>query len=314
MKLLKKDSRGLAFSFDMLLALIPITLVLGLVAANMGNIMYDTQDLVYRSSAERAAQDTTNALLKTSGDPYNWEALSSSQVKSIGMAKYDPQNKLPREYVLSVDKVGAVTPSMVQNILGNQYSFQMLITTPVVGGDQRTIINMTSGGNTKTKDTASDVVAVERIVTISEFEIVAELYNVRLTGQPITLTEYFPTNKAYLDVFDYYVYVDNADLVSSGWAEINGVSGNERVIPTSAFPIPAGSPPYLVRKIDPVTHKLKNETDLQMNKIETRLAGSPGDTADVYVIRVPKGTPIEKITPENVKGVKSKFVLYVWLR
>lgn len=280
---------------------------MGLVVANMGNAMYETQDIVYRSAIERASQDTANALLKTSGDPYNWENLTSSQVRSVGMAKYDPTNKLPIEYVLSIDKVGAVTPTRVQNLLGSQYSFQLLIKTMETGD---TIRDMTSLGNTKTKETASDVVAVERIVLVSEFDIVAEFKNIRLTASPITLTQYFPTNKAYLDAFDYYVYVDNSDRVSSGWVEVNGVTGVNRVIPTSDFP----SPPPLVRKIDPVVQKLKNETDLQQNRVQTRLAGSPGDTADVYVIKVPKGTPIERINPENIYGVRAKFVLYVWSR
>jgi hypothetical protein len=273
----------------------------------MGNAMYETQDIVYRSAIERASQDTANALLKTSGDPYNWENLTSSQVRSVGLAKYDPTNKLPIEYVLSIDKVGAITPTRVQNLLGSEYSFQLLITTDGTG---YTIRNMTSLGNTKTKETASDVVAVERVVLVSEFDIVAELKNIRLTAKPITLTQYFPTNKAYLDAFDYYVYVDNSDRVSSGWVEVNGVTGVNRVVPTSAFP----STPPLVRYIDPVTQKLKNETDLQLNMVQTRLAGSPGDTADVYVIKVPKGTPIGNIKPENVHGVRAKFMLYAWSR
>jgi hypothetical protein len=280
---------------------------LGLVAANMGNIMFDTQDVVYRSSMERSAQDTSNALLKTSGTPYDWETRGASQVKSVGLAKYDSSNKLPLEYVLSTDKVGAITPANVQSMLGNQYSFQLLITTLKTG---KTIRDLNSVGNTKTREDAPDVVAVERIVSISEFDIVAELKNIRLTKSPITLTEYFPTNRAYLDAFDYYVYVDNSDKVSSGWVEINGVTGNQRVVPTSEFP----SSPPLIRYIDPVIQQLKNGETLQQNRIQTRLAGSPGDTMNVYVIRVPKGTPSQDINPENIHGVKAKYVLYVWTR
>ncbi|MDD3754567.1 MAG: hypothetical protein PHQ17_08435 [Methanobacterium sp.] len=307
LKLFKKDSRGIAFSLDLLLALIPITIILGLVAASMGNIMYDTQDVVYRSSMERSAQDTSNALLKTSGNPYNWETLGASQLKSVGLAKYDTSNKLPLEYVLSTDKVGAIAPANVQSMLGSQYSYQLLITTLKTGNIVR---NLNSVDNTYTKETATDVVAVERIVSISEFDIVAELKNIRLTKSPITLTEFFSTNRAYLDAFDYYVYVDNSDKVSSGWVEINGVSGNSRVVPPNAFP----STPPLVRYIDPVVQQLKNGETLQENRIQTLLAGSPGDTMDVYVIRVPKGTPSQDINPENIHGVKAKYVLYVWTR
>ena len=41
---------------------------------------------------ERSAQDTSNALLKTSGTPYDWGPGSS---KICGLAKYDSSNKLP---------------------------------------------------------------------------------------------------------------------------------------------------------------------------------------------------------------------------
>ena len=302
----KRDSGGLALSLDLLLALIPITIILGLVAANMGNIMYETQDTIYRSSIERSAQDTANALLKTSGDPYNWEKLSASQVKSVGLAKYDNSSKLSKEYVLSVDKVGAVTPSRVQSLLGSQYGFYLNITT--LNGSQ--IRNLTSENDTKNLNTASDVVTVERLVLISEFDIVAEFKNIRLTSKPPTLTSYFPTNQAYLDAFDYYVYIEKSNFVSSGWVEVNHVTGTNRAVGTND---PWNVPP-LVKKIDPVIQKLYNETNLRDNIVQTQLRGSPGDTASVYIIQVPKGTPIEKVSPAGAAGVRAKFRLHVWTR
>jgi len=292
------------------LALIPITIVLGLVAANMGSIMYDTQDLVYRTSVERAAQDTANALLKTSGDPYNWETLSSSQIKSVGLAKYNPDNKVPIEYVLSTEKIAFATPSRVQNLLGSLYSFQLVITTfPTLTNGSYIIRDITSEGNTNTKESASDVVAVERVVRVSGFDILLELKNIRGTGKPITKNGNFPTSEAYLDAFDYYVYVDNADQVTSGRVEINDVSGNNRVIGPNDW---STSP--LVVKIDPETQKLKNQELPQMNNVEARLTGKPGSIMDVYIIRVPKGTPKESVNPYTIHGEKAKFVLYVWTR
>lgn len=279
----------------------------------MGNIMFDTQDVVYRSSMERSAQDTSNALLKTSGTPYDWETRGASQVKSVGLAKYDSSNKLPLEYVLSTDKVGAITPANVQSMLGNQYSFQLLITTLKTG---KTIRDLNSVGNTKTREDAPDVVAVERIVSISEFDIVTEFKNIKLLSRPPQYTGYFLTNRAYLDAFDYYVYIENADKVSSAttsWVEINGVSGNNRVVPSNAFQ----STPTLVRYIDPTVQQLKNTQNLQQNSVKVSLtlrSAQLGDSASVYVIRVPKGTPSQDINPENIHGVKAKYVLYVWTR
>ena len=307
LRIIKGDSKGYALSLDLLLALIPITLMLGLVTANMGNIMYEAQDTIYRSSNERVAADTANTLLKTAGDPYDWETNPTS-VKVVGWAKYDYNNRLPMEYVLTPQKVGATNTSLIQNILGSNYGYYLTIVGMESGS---TIVNMTSSGNTyRNFNNASDVVKVERIVIMSAFDIVAQFQNIRLTKQPITLTQYFPTNRAYLDMYDYYVYVDKSDSVSSGWVEINDVTGVNRVVPTSDFP----SDPPLVRYIDPSTQKLKNQTNLQSNKVTTRLAGSPGDTANVYVLQVPKGTPIGLIDPYGPQRVRAMFNLYVWTK
>ncbi len=307
LKIIKGDSKGYALSLDLLLALIPLTLILGLVTANMGNIMYEAQDTIYRSSNERVVADTANTLLKTSGDPYDWET-NSSPVKVVGLAKYDYNNHLPTEYVLTPQKVGALNYLAIQNILGSQYGFLLTITGVPSGN---TIVNMTSSGSTNANfNNASDVVKVERLVLVSAFDIVAEFKNVRLTRSPATLTKYFPTNRAYLDMYDYYVYVDKSDSVSSGWVQVNDVTGVNRVVQTSDFP----SDPPLVRYINPVTQQLKNGTNLQSNKVSTRLAGSSGDTADVYVLQVPKGTPINLIDPYGPQRVRAMFNLYVWTK
>lgn len=307
LKIIKGDSKGYALSLDLLLALIPITLMLGLVTANMGNIMYETQDTLYRSSNERVAADTANTLLKTSGDPYDWETNPSS-LKVVGLAKYDYNNHLTSEYVLTPQKVGALNSLAIHNILGSQYGFLLTITGVPSGN---TIVNMTSSGSTNVNfNNASDVVKVERLVLVSAFDIVAEFKNIRLTRSPATLTKYFPTNNAYLNMYDYYVYVDNSDSVSSGFVEVNDVGGNDQIVKSNDFP----STPPLVREIDPVTQKLKNGTNLQSNKVETQLRGSPGDTADVYVLQVPKGTPINLIDPYGPQRVRAMFNLYVWTK
>ena len=307
LRIIKGDSKGYALSLDLLLALIPITIMLGLVTANMGNIMYETQDTLYRSSNERVAADVANTLLKTSGDPYDWETNPTS-LKILGWAKYDYNNYLPMEYVLMPQKVGASSPSLIQNVLGSQYGFLLTITSVPSGN---TIVNMTSSGSTNANfNNASDVVKVERLVLVSAFDIVAEFKNVRLTRSPATLTKNFPTNRAYLDMYDYYVYVDNSDSVSSGFVEVNDVGGNNQIVKSNDFP----STPPLVRKIDPVTQKLKNQTNLQSNKVETQLRGSPGDTADVYIIQVPKGTPEGLINPYGPQRVQAMFNLYVWTK
>ena len=61
------------------LALIPITLLLGFVAADMDNLLYQMEDTVFRSSMDRAAGDAVSTLLETSGDPTDWEVNGNTQ-------------------------------------------------------------------------------------------------------------------------------------------------------------------------------------------------------------------------------------------
>lgn len=299
-----RDSRGYALSLDLLLALIPLTLVLGLVAADMDNVMYQMQDVIYRGSTERVAADTMNTLLQTSGDPYNWETLTGSEVKVVGLAKYDDVTKIPHKYWLSPGKLGAVDSSHIQNILGNQYGFNFEV---ISLNTNITIRNITSLDNTKVNfNNASDIVKVERVVLTSKFDIVAQLENLRGTGQPQTYTSSFPTNIAYNNAYDYWVYM-NVPGVSSGYVDING----ERVVPTNYFPI---EPPLVVEKINPITAQLKNQTELQPNSVSIELRGSPGDFADVYIIQVPKGTPKSEVDPTGADRIRCKVQLYVWPR
>ena len=67
LSLLSDDSRGFAISLDLLLALIPITLVIGFVASDMDNLLFQMEDTVFRSSMDRAAGDAIGTLLQTSG-------------------------------------------------------------------------------------------------------------------------------------------------------------------------------------------------------------------------------------------------------
>jgi hypothetical protein len=293
-------------SLDLLLALIPITIMLGLVAANMGNIMYDTQDTIYRSSLERASADTVNTLLKTSGDPYNWENISSSQVKVVGLAKYD-SNLQPIEYVLSPQKLGTLNasgPQAVQNIIGDQYGFYIVITP--LNSSETVLWNLTSTGTSK--DAAKDVVKVQRDVIYGGFDIVSTIKGATHDGgmpQNWNAKDPFPTNKYYNQIYDYYVLIIDRGITSASI-----VVNNHEVLSQNDFkgydrnsnwtvPIPSSY--------------LQNGTGFAYNNFAANFVAS-GGSMDVYVVQVPKGTPQDQVTYENARGQKYLFQFYAWTK
>lgn len=95
MGFLDDDQRAFVISLDLLIAIIPLTIMIGMVTADMGNIMFQIEDTVFRGSMDRVAADTMNSLLETSGTPPNWE--KTGNLSLVGLAKYDQSKGKPIE-------------------------------------------------------------------------------------------------------------------------------------------------------------------------------------------------------------------------
>lgn len=314
MGLLDRDSRGYALSLDLLLALIPLTILLGVVAADMDNMFYQMEDTVFRGSNERVAADVLDTLLETSGDPYNWEQ-SNTTPKVVGLARYDLSKQMPIQNVLSPYKVGAVKSSQIQSLLGNEYGYFFSMSYLKTGTNVK---NISSTPTITSADsiTAQDVVRIERNVLYSEFEIVSEGINIRATGKSNPVSSppnTFMTNVAYNEAFDYWIYLESVGptTVSSGWVTINGF---DMVYPTDF----RSGTVLVVKQIPIVDDKgnliLKNESNLLPNSVVLMIEGSPTDKMNVYIIQVPKGTPESAVDPEGGKRQPCRVEFFVWLR
>lgn len=302
-----RDSRGYALSLDILLALIPLTLILGLAAADMDNLMYEVQDAVYRGGTERVAADTMNTLLTTSGDPYNWENNVNSTVVP-GLARYDLSSNQSEKYYLLPRKVINIQNAQIQNLLGDQYGFAFNISS--LNGNVN-VLRRGSFNNGLVDPSAEDVVRVERIVLYGQYEIVSEALNIRGTGKPLTIAgNVFQTNVQYNQLFDYYVYVNSTGItsVTAAWVDIN----DNNVVKSNDFGGGGNPVNPVVKLIDPTY--LQNETELMDNTVTVVLAGSPTDKMNVYILQVPKGTPASEIRLNGANTARYRATLYVWLR
>lgn len=300
-----RDSRGVAISLDILLALIPLTIMLGIVAADMDNIMYQMEDAIFRSSTERVAADTVDTLLKTSGNPYNWEdTFSGSNSGVIGLAEYDEFTHKPYPYVVSPGKMGAVssTPALVTNLTGSKYGYFIKISNV---NTKSTVITAGNAGGVNTA--AKEIVRVDRNINYGKLKVLSKIEDVvRYTSTPRDYTnppQPFYTSSASLVAYDYYVLVINRDITSAR-VVING----ESIVDPNDFK--KGISP-IVKLIDP--QFLQNETDMQSNTvILQQVASKPGCELDMYIIRAPKGTPESEITLNNTKAQKCYFEFFMW--
>ncbi len=298
MRKIKDDSEGYVFSLDLLLALIPLTILLGMATADMDAMFYLTQEGVYQSSLQRVATDAASALLETSGTPHNWEQTGNPSV--VGIAKFSDSAQAPIENDISPAKLGGLNSTNLGELIGPEYGYFINITTV------RNNSNYYSLGTYN--NSAQNIARVERLVQLAKFEVVSEGTGVRNTGSPRDFTSPpnpFQTNIAYNNQFNYYVLVYNYGITSAR-VVING----QTVVPQNQF---QNNVPF-VRRIIP-SNILQNQTELRDNSVVLQqVASKPGEYFDAYVVRVPKGTPEDQITLENARPILGRFVMYVWVK
>lgn len=298
MRKIDKDQEGFVFSLDLLLALIPLTILLGMAAADMDAMFYLTQEGVYQTSLERVGRDTVSALLETSGTPINWEETGNPTV--IGLAKYDDRKDAPIENDLSPTKLGAMNVTNMQELIGEEYGYFINITTVDTNHTYYTLGSYDAS--------QENIARIERLVQLAKFEVVSDGTGVRNTGAPRDFSsppDPFKTNFAINEKYDHYVLVYNR-RISSASVVINDqtVIGQQDFNPQVTF---------IRRKID--REILKDEVDLLDNSVVLRqVASRPGQDFDVYIVRVPKGTPEDLVTPEDARPILGRFVLYIWVR
>ena len=269
-----------------------------MVGADMDNIFYDVQDAIYWGSNNRVAMDTLDTLLETSGDPVTWEKTGNPTV--AGLAIYDPTTG-PLEGTIDTNKLIVLQNKDISNITGPEYGFFLNVSSLKTGNTLKSFGSF----NNSTRDR----VRVERVALYSNLEIVSSAKNLmRFRGnENRTYTNPpnpFQTNKDYLNLYDYYVIVNNTGY-DSATVSIN----NNQVIT-----------PDMIKKQNGIINAtvnetyLKNNTYFDNNTVTVWVASTPGSTLDVFVVQVPKGTPPDEVTLDNAKPQKCKVELYLWTK
>lgn len=301
MGFLSRDSRGFALSLDLLLAIIPLTIVLGFVAADMDNLLYQMEDTVFRSSMDRSASDAVTTLTQTSGDPVTWERTGNPSV--VGLAQYDTTKGAPIEGTVDPIKLGAVTQPQIQSLIGNNYDFYMVVKTINKTGSTQTLRTL---GNSSYAS-AKDVVRVERDFRASKFKVVSSLVGqIRYTGG---IRNYnvppFETSSTMNQTYDYWILLANnvgftAASVSINNNAINFTSG------TMNTPVMINSN-YL--KLNS-----SNPNQFYNNTVTMNATGAFPSSIDIYIVQAPKGTLANEINTDTVVPKYSSLVFYLWLK
>ena len=302
MGILSRDSRGFALSLDLLLAIIPITLLLGFVAADMDNLIYNMEDVVFRSSMDRTAGDAVNTLLETSGVPPNWETTGNSSI--VGLAQYDTSKNGPIEGTIDPVKLASLNPGQVQNLIGTQYNFYLDVSTINKTGTPSSL--KTLGNNSYSS--APDVVKVEKDVLASKFKSISYLVGqIRYTGGPITFTiPSFQTSFNSNQSYDYWILIVNNVGFTSATVSVNN----------NAISFPSATNMTYARLISSNYLNLNatNPNYFYNNTVTLNATGTFGSSMDIYIVQAPKNVTSPEINYNTVVPRNSKLDFYLWLK
>ena len=304
MGLISGDSRGQLFSLDLLFALIPLVLVLGMVASDMDNIMYFVQDTVFQGSTDRVAVDAMNTLLETSGQPTYWEQTGTATI--AGLAPCD-SNGVPIEGMISTAKLSALKPADVQKIVGDNYGFYLNIseidntTHPVSYKPLRTVSSGGSGFN----NTAPNIVKVEKTALYSDvvYSIIGQIKGSGTSRSYNTATfNCFQTNDLYNQTYDYWVLINNSGYTAANVTVTinNGTVTLQNSSDTSTLLTMINSTFLNLNSGNPVT-----------NTVTVTANGNPDSYMDFYIVQVLKGT---NATSSEEDQKSCRFEFYLWAK
>ena len=299
--LLSDDSRGFAISLDLLLALIPITLVIGFVASDMDNLLFQMEDTVFRSSMDRAAGDAVGTLLQTSGTPSDWEINGNTNI--VGLAQIDPSTNTSMQGTIDPLKLAALTAPQVQQLVGKQYGFYMNVSTINNSG---TPVSLKTLGNSSFSS-AKDVVRVQRIAQASQFKVVSSLIGqIRYIGGSRSFSiPSFQTSYNSNQTYDYWILIANNAGFTSATVNVNNNPINfDSTNITQAAMITSN---FLAMSSTNPSQYFNNTITLNAN-------GNFPSSMDIYIIQAPKNMAPTAITASSVVPKPSNFIFYLWLK
>ncbi|MEN4006420.1 MAG: hypothetical protein PQ964_03570 [Methanobacteriaceae archaeon] len=298
------DKQGQAFTLDVMLALVIITIIIGISADAIDIASYKATDYGARFSLERVTNDAADMLIKTPGSPVNWEVDVVGRTRTPGLALVDPRGRaIPN--TLSMGKINALRGNyhilMHGRVLPRGLNSSLMI-YPSNPSLSPIVIRNASPIN------ATEVAVSNRTVVFRPpSNVEAIIYNNtrgKICPNPGHLPlwwacQYFNISRDALNTRDFYVMTvpiggDASWIIDR--PEI-GAFGNE----TSFSSTPIN-----------VTGKISNLLGNDSRGVLWFHVRTPGvRNFDAYVVSVPKGTPQSQVSVNNYP--KPWFlILQVW--
>lgn len=328
-----EEKKGMVFSIDLMLALIIITILLGVSADTMDIMGWKIQDYSYTNSLERITIGAADMLIKNPGSPENWEELGDFNGITPGLADVDPVTMKARPNTLSVTKINCLKENynvLMKDRVLPSYCNSTLSISPV---DQS--LESITMGNIRIS-ASTDVMVVNRSVLCNFFNtstmvfIDAMKYNSSLLEQKY---EGYECQHQDINGKSDHFKVDYRNH-KPGWAcyhfrvTQDMLNSTDFYLMTDPVQIKDSSAVWLIDCPENITedvHFFPNTpvmvngriSDFIGNKSTAVLwlhvfsGGNPETTFNTYLAGFPKGTPIEKVKVQYLNPQPCYFVFKV---
>lgn len=157
-------------TLDLLLALVPLTIVLGMSASALGGVINQVQEFTLFYSLQRQTNDAIDVLVKTPGIPVTWN--SSNPSTTPGLAVYICGEAKPN--FLDREKIAAVDESSLALLFDDSTNFFLEVLDL---SSNTTIKTLTYNVTGIPMESASHIFVAKRVVGIDEnrsFSVVRE--------------------------------------------------------------------------------------------------------------------------------------------
>lgn len=320
---LKTDQNGQVFSIDVLLALILITVVIGMSANAVDMAGFKISDYSAGKSLDRIATDAADILIDTPGS-LKWEQSNSTSHIIPGLAQDNNESKNSTK-ILSFAKISHLKnnyPELMDNILppGSNSS---LIIEPT---DSK--LNTIVVSNISPSPDISEVAAVNRTVLVNyrDFTILVNIgkstqleHCPHYGGEEHTGHEksssnnkssnwnckYFKITQKDLNSTDYYILTDPSPIGDNMARWILDSQNN-----CSEDPEIFQAQPQLVN--DKICLIL-GENNEAVCWLHVLTSNDTSKQVNTYLIGVPKGTPPEDVRIEYLNPQPCFFIFRVWM-
>jgi hypothetical protein len=329
-----KENNGIVFSIDLMLALIVITVILGVSANAMDIVGSKMQDFSYAHSLERITTSGADMLIKTPGSPENWEDLSEFNGVTPGLAESESNKTKNQPNTLSINKINRLKEFYDVLIPGKvipQYCNSTLIIYSVDQSLEPIVVK-----NLSVNPTSPDVLVINRTVLCDYLNnsILVFIKPKNDTGAPGQnsmgeicphhesnatqehvkvdyknqksgwICYHFRVTRDMLESTDFYLMTDPAIIEdsSSGWM----IDRPENI--SKEFQSFKNKPILVNERIKEIV----NNNTTSVLWLHIFYSGDPEKTFNTYLAGFPKGTPTEKIKLLYLIPQPCYFVFKVW--